>query len=84
MERRCRCRTEVTRPLQGEAHGEVRYEEKEKEMISWLVRRVIEDGYARQNRGDFRGLAKMFAADGVFEFQGSASAIATTWSATRQ
>jgi len=39
-------------------------------MISWVIRRVIESGYARQNRGDFEGVARAFARDGVFEFQG--------------
>ena len=39
-------------------------------MISWIVRRVIESGYRMQNRGDFDGLSRMFAADGVFEFVG--------------
>jgi ketosteroid isomerase-like protein len=39
-------------------------------MISWIVRRIVENGYAKQNRGDFEGVARMFAADGVFEFMG--------------
>lgn len=39
-------------------------------MISWIVRRIVERGYARQNRGDFAGLARMFSRDAVFEFHG--------------
>jgi ketosteroid isomerase-like protein len=39
-------------------------------MISWIVRRAIENGYRKQNRGDFKGLAAVFARDGVFEFAG--------------
>jgi ketosteroid isomerase-like protein len=39
-------------------------------MISWIVRRVIENGYGKQNRGDFSGVTKMFSKDGLFEFQG--------------
>jgi len=37
-------------------------------MIAWIVRRIVDDGYAKQNRGEFASLARMFAADGVFEF----------------
>jgi ketosteroid isomerase-like protein len=39
-------------------------------MISWIVRRIVENGYAKQNRGDFAGLARAFANDGVLEFMG--------------
>jgi ketosteroid isomerase-like protein len=39
-------------------------------MVSWIVGRVVENGYGKQNRGDFEGLTKMFAEDGVFEFEG--------------
>ncbi len=39
-------------------------------MISWIVRQVIENGYGKQNRGDFGGLTKMFSNDGLLEFQG--------------
>src|SRR5438309_1291897 len=42
----------------------------ERPVISWIVRRIVEDGYAKQNRGEFAELARMFAADGVFEFIG--------------
>src|SRR5947209_14647209 len=39
-------------------------------MLSWIVRRIVENGYAKQNRGDFAGLARAFAKDGVLEFMG--------------
>ncbi len=39
-------------------------------MISWLARRAVEHGYRKQNRGDFEGLTKTFAEDGLFEFEG--------------
>ena len=39
-------------------------------MLSLIVRRVVQDGYEKQNRGEFGALAKMFAKDGVFEFHG--------------
>jgi len=39
-------------------------------MLSLIVRRVVQDGYAKQNRGDFQALTTMFAPDGVLEFFG--------------
>lgn len=39
-------------------------------MLSVIVRRIVEDGYDKQNRGDFLALTKMFAEDGLFEFLG--------------
>lgn len=39
-------------------------------MLSLIVRRLVQDGYEKQNRGDFLALTRMFAKDGVFEFQG--------------
>jgi ketosteroid isomerase-like protein len=39
-------------------------------MLSLIVRRVVQNGYAKQNRGDFEALSRMFAKDAVFEFQG--------------
>jgi ketosteroid isomerase-like protein len=39
-------------------------------MLSLIVRRIVKDGYDKQNRGDFQALARMFAEDGVFEFLG--------------
>jgi ketosteroid isomerase-like protein len=42
----------------------------ERPMIAWIVRRIVAEGYAKQNRGDFAAVADMFAADGVFEFIG--------------
>ena len=39
-------------------------------MISWFVRRVVEQGYRKQNRGNFEGLTKMLAEDGLFELVG--------------
>jgi len=39
-------------------------------MVSWIVRRIIESGYRKQNRGDYGAVANMFAADGRFEFEG--------------
>ena len=39
-------------------------------MIASIVRRVVEDGYDKQNRGDFAALGDLFAADAVFEFLG--------------
>jgi len=39
-------------------------------MLAPIVRRVVQDGYNKQNRGDFQALTRMFAQDGVFEFAG--------------
>lgn len=39
-------------------------------MLSLIVHRVVQNGYAKQNRGDFNGLSRMFSEDAVFEFQG--------------
>ena len=39
-------------------------------MLSLIVRRVVQNGYAKQNRGDFEALSRMFSEDAVFEFQG--------------
>ena len=39
-------------------------------MISVIVRRVVQNAYAKQNRGDFEALSGMFSEDAVFEFHG--------------
>ncbi len=40
-------------------------------MVSWIVRRIVENGYRKQNCGDYGGLAEMFAHDATFEFEGN-------------
>jgi ketosteroid isomerase-like protein len=53
----------------GNSSGK-KHRDRRPRILSLIVRRVVQAGYAKQNRGDFEALARMFSADGVFEFQG--------------